>query len=239
MIEGFLQQVEVTKAPAAKAIIAPHAGYACSGPVAASAYARLAPARDVIKRVVLLGPSHQVQFDGLATTNVEAWATPLGTVDLDTAATQTIRALPQVRVLDEAHADEHSLEVHLPFLQVVLADFRIVPLLAGEASADQVAEVIETLWDGDETRFVVSSDLSHYHDYPTAQQMDSATTRAIEALRFRDIGEEQACGYVSIRALLRVAGQHGLTVRTLDLRNSGDTGGPWSHVVGYGSFAFG
>jgi hypothetical protein len=238
MIESFLREVKRTDAPAPKAVIAPHAGYIYSGPIAASAYARFASARDSIKRIVLIGPSHRVPFEGLATTSAETWATPLGAIPVDTAAIQQIRPLRQVSVLDEAHAYEHSLEVHLPFLQVVLADFRIVPLVVGYASDEEVAEVIEALWDGDETRFVISSDLSHYHDYATARGLDAATARAIESLKPQDIAEEQACGRMPVCGLLHAARRHGLRVRTVDLRNSGDTAGPRSEVVGYGAWAF-
>jgi AmmeMemoRadiSam system protein B len=252
MIEGFLREVKAAAGPACvaeaastqrrpvpKAIIAPHAGYIYSGPIAASAYARLAPSRETIKRVVLLGPSHRTPFKGLAAAGAEAFATPLGTVPVDTAAIRDLcQRLLQVSVLDEAHEDEHALEVQLPFLQVVLADFKIIPLLVGEADDKEVAEVIEALWGGDETRFVISSDLSHYHDHATAHELDTATARAIEELRPRDIGGEQACGCRPIHGLLRVVKARGLRVCTLDLRNSGDTAGPRNEVVGYGAFAF-
>jgi MEMO1 family protein len=237
MIGEFLRQAKVAAGPAPKAIIAPHAGYVYSGPIAASAYARLAPSRGNIRRVVLLGPSHFASFEGLAATGAAAFATPLGDVPVDTAAVRDVCSrLPQVSVLDEAHAGEHALEVHLPFLQVVLDGFTIVPLLVCDASDEEVAEVIEALWDGDETRFVISSDLSHYHDYASARELDAATARAVEELRPRDIGVEQACGRLSICGLLRAAQRHRLHARTLDLRNSGDTAGPRSEVVGYGAF---
>jgi len=238
MIEGFLRQVKAGDARAPKAVIAPHAGYVYSGPIAASAYARFSPARLAIRRVVLLGPSHYVAFRGLATTSAETWATPLGAVPVDTEGVHHITALPQVSILDEAHAQEHSLEVHLPFLQIVLVEFKIVPLVVGEAEDDEVAQVIETLWGGDETCFVISSDLSHYYDYATARELDAATARTIEHLRPRDISREQACGRVPIRGLLCAARTHGLRVETVDLRNSGDTAGPRSEVVGYGAWAF-
>lgn len=238
MIEGFLHEVKSSSAPASKAVIAPHAGYVYSGPIAASAYARFTPARDVIKRVVLLGPSHYVAFHGLATTSVETWTTPLGAVPVDTEAVRQVTALPQVKVLDEAHGQEHSLEVHLPFLQTVLGEFKIVPLVVGETEDQEVAQVIEALWGGDETRFVISSDLSHYYDYASARELDAATAQAIERLRPQDIGREQACGRMPICGLLRAAKTHGLRVETVDLRNSGDTAGPRSEVVGYGAWAF-
>lgn len=221
-----------------KALIAPHAGYAYSGPIAASAYARWLPAGDAIKRVVLLGPPHYVAFQGLAATCAETWTTPLGAVPVDMDTVSQILALPHVTILDEAHAREHSLEVQLPFLQVVLSEFKIVPLVVGEAGEDETAQVLETLWGGDETRFVISSDLSHYHHYARARELDAATARAIEQLRPQDIGHEQACGRVPIRGLLRAAKAHGLRAETVDLRNSGDTAGPRTEVVGYGAWAF-
>lgn len=239
MIEGFLREVKHTDAPKPKAVIAPHAGYVYSGPVAASAYARLMAARESIKRVVLIGPSHRARFDGLATTSTATWTTPLGAIPVDTAAIQQIRPLRQVCMLDQAHTFEHSLEVHLPFLQIVLADFKIVPLVVGKATGEEVAEVIERLWDGDETRFVISSDLSHYHDYATARELDAATARAIESLKPQDIGEEHACGRVPICGLLHSVQRHGLHAHTVDLRNSGDTAGPRDQVVGYGAWVVG
>lgn len=239
MIEGFLRDVKPPDTRAPKAIIAPHAGYIYSGPIAASAFAQFGPARDAIKRVVVLGPSHWVRIRGLATTSSQSWRTPLGEIPVDSAALKRIAALPQVSVLDEAHVREHSLEVELPFLQVVLRGFSLVPLLVGDASDAEVAEVMDHLWDGDETRFVISSDLSHYLDYASARKLDAATARAIEHLSPDEIGDDQACGRVPIRGLLRAARKHQLLARTLDLRNSGDTAGPRERVVGYGAWTLG
>lgn len=222
--------------PAPKAIIAPHAGYVYSGSIAASAYARLASARGTIRRVVLLGPAHRVGFRGLALSSAESFLTPLGTVAVDQEAIALIRALPQVHVLDQAHAQEHSLEVHLPFLQEALGSFSLVPLVVGDAEPEEVAEVLERLWGGRETLVVISSDLSHYHDYVTAQAMDRATSRAIENLRPEDIGYDDACGRNPVRGLLLVARRHGLHAKTIDLRNSGDTAGARDQVVGYGAY---
>ncbi|UCH53984.1 MAG: AmmeMemoRadiSam system protein B [Pseudomonadota bacterium] len=221
-----------------KAIIAPHAGYIYSGPVAASAYASLRAARDTITRVVLLGPAHRVPVKGLALSGVDAFATPLGDVPIDVEAIALINKLPQVKVLDRAHAEEHSLEVHLPFLQEILGEFKLVPLVVGDASAAEVGEVLERLWGGAETLIVISSDLSHYHDYATAQRMDAKTSKAIEALRYEDIGYEDACGRIPVSGLLHVARRRGLHARTVDLRNSGDTAGPRHQVVGYGAYLF-
>ncbi|MCC6207660.1 MAG: AmmeMemoRadiSam system protein B [Gammaproteobacteria bacterium] len=223
---------------APKAVIAPHAGYIYSGPVAATLYARLAPARDRIRRVVLLGPAHRIAFSGLALSSATAFTTPLGDVPLDTAACARLLSLPQVRILDEAHRAEHSLEVQLPFLQEVLTEFTLVPLVVGDTTSEKVSEVIETLWGGDETLIMISSDLSHYHDYATARRLDAATSRAIEALRPQDIQLEDACGRNPVNGLLLSARRHGLHAHTLDLRNSGDTAGPRDRVVGYGAYAF-
>ncbi len=224
--------------PVPKALIAPHAGYVYSGAVAAEAYARLAPAAERITRVVLIGPCHRVAVRGLAVSGAEGFATPLGTVPVDDAARTRALELPQVRVLDDAHAEEHSLEVHLPFLQVMLGDFSIVPLVVGQASTDQVAGVLEALWGGPETLIVVSSDLSHYLDYEAARTMDGETCRAIERLDAAGIGPEQACGRVPVAGLLALARRRGLRVATVDLRNSGDTAGTRDRVVGYGAWVF-
>jgi len=219
-----------------KALIAPHAGYVYSGTTAAAAYTELGAAATQVRRVVLLGPSHRVPFRGVALTRADAYATPLGLVPTDAGATERVRALPQVGVLDEAHGPEHSLEVHLPFLQAALGEFTLVPLVVGEAAPESVAEVIEVLWGGPETLVVVSTDLSHYLDYDTARRVDRETTRAIKALE-TTIRPEQACGSRPLNGLLLYARTHGLGVRTLKLTSSGDTAGPRDRVVGYGAYA--
>jgi len=222
-----------------KAIIAPHAGYVYSGPVAATAYATLEACDPPVERVVLLGPSHRRFVEGLAAPSVAFFTTPLGDVAIDREAIEGILALPQVQVLDEAHVLEHSLEVHLPFLQVVLGDFSLVPFSVGRASPQEVAEVLDRLWGGPETLVVISSDLSHYLDYERARRLDGDTTRAIEALDPEGLHEEGACGRVPIRGLLHTARRRGLRCRTVDVRNSGDTRGGRDRVVGYGSYLFG
>jgi MEMO1 family protein len=238
LIVALLGQAPPATGPPPKAIIVPHAGYIYSGPIAASAYAQLVPRRSVIRRIVLLGPAHFVPLEGLAAPSAHAFATPLGLVPVDTEALRRVELLPQVKVLDEAHAREHSLEVHLPFLQTVLGDFTLVPLAVGNASPDEIGQVLEALWGGPETLLVISSDLSHYYDSQTAQRLDRATAKAIETLKLEAVGEDQACGRMPIRGLLHAARRHGLRARTLDLRNSGDTAGPRDQVVGYGAFVF-
>ena len=168
----------------------------------------------------------------------DCFKTPLGDIELDREAIKTITVLSKVSVLDEAHAQEHSLEVHLPFLQLVLDDFKIIPLVVGDTDPEEVGEVLEKLWGGDETVIVISSDLSHYHDYVTAQSMDARTSRAIETLHPEQIHFEDACGRNPINGLLVAAKNHGLNPATVDLRNSGDTAGPRDQVVGYGAYVF-
>lgn len=224
--------------PSLKALIVPHAGYRYSGAVAGTAYARLARVRDRIRRVVLLGPVHRVAVRGLALPGVDAMSTPLGTIPLDSEAIETLVDLPQVVTSPAAHAQEHSLEVHLPFLQETLADgFRIVPLAVGDANPAEVAEVLDHLWGGPETLIVVSSDLSHYLPYPVAVREDRATADDILALD-PGIDHAHACGATPVNGLLAAARAHGLQAELLDLRNSGDTAGDKSRVVGYASFAF-
>jgi len=223
-------------APAPKAVIAPHAGYVESGPVAATAYARVLPARGRIERVVLMGPAHRVPLSGVAVSGADAFATPLGEVAVDAEGRKQVLALSTVAVSDEVHAEEHSLEVHLPFIQVVLGEVAVLPLAVGQMPAADVADVLEAVWGGPETLVVLSSDLSHHHDHATAAALDRATARAIEACRPGDVGVDRACGVFALRGLLVAALRRRLEVTTIDLRTSADTVGSPDSVVGYGSF---
>lgn len=238
MVTNFLRETKASIGSVPKAIIAPHAGYIYSGPIAASVYAQITPAHDTITKVVLLGPSHQVPFSGLAASSMQEFATPLGNIPLDRQAIDDILPLPQVSILEPAHAYEHSLEVQLPFLQEVLEDFTLIPLVVGEATKEQVGEVLEKLWGGAETLIVISSDLSHYLEYHAAQKMDKLTSTAIEELRPENIHSEQACGRNPINGLLHIARNRGMQAQTVDLRNSGDTAGSKDQVVGYGAYVF-
>lgn len=220
-----------------KAVIAPHAGYIYSGPIAASAFATLASQRNTIHRVVLLGPTHRVAVRGLALPTSNAFSTPLGNVPIDRQAADAISDLPQVVFSDSAHRYEHSLEVEIPFLQMVLDEFALLPIAVGEASPTAVREVLDRLWGGGETLIVVSSDLSHYLPYDDARQIDARTAHQITGLDPL-INHYQACGATPVNGLLLAARQHGLQAQQLDLRNSGDTAGDRSRVVGYGAFAF-
>lgn len=220
-----------------KALIVPHAGYIYSGGVAAEAYDRLRQARGIVRRVVLLGPCHRVPVRGLALPEAAAFETPLGKVPIDREAIESLAGLPQVVVSSAVHAEEHALEVQLPFLQRVLGEFSLVPLAVGAATPEQVAEVIGRLWGGAETLIVISSDLSHYHPYDEARAIDRGTAQAILDCS-TDIDHEQACGATPVAGMLIAAKRHKLNVELLDLRNSGDTAGGRARVVGYASFAF-
>jgi AmmeMemoRadiSam system protein B/AmmeMemoRadiSam system protein A len=221
-----------------KAMVVPHAGTVYSGPIAASAYALLQGAAPETQRVVLLGPSHRVALEGLALPGCGAFETPLGAVPVDAEGAAAALAIPGVRENRAAHAREHSLEVQLPFLQLVLGSFSIVPLVVGEASPELVARVLEALWGGEETLFVISTDLSHYLPYREAQDLDGRTTLQLLALDEAGIEEGQACGRAGLQGLLRLSRRRRLRARQLDLRNSGDTAGDRGRVVGYGAFAF-
>jgi hypothetical protein len=220
-----------------KVLIVPHAGYMYSGSVAAEAYDRLRPGRGIVHRVVLLGPCHRVPVRGLALPEATAFATPLGQVPIDQEAIESLAGLPQVVVSRAAHAEEHALEVQLPFLQRVLGEFSLVPLAVGAATPEEVAEVIDRLWGGAETLIVISSDLSHYHPYAEARAIDRSTAQAILDYS-TEIDHEQACGATPVAGMLLVAKRHKLKVELLDLRNSGDTAGGRGRVVGYAAFAF-
>lgn len=237
-VRHLLEHATPPPGPAPRALIVPHAGYIYSGPVAATAYLTLLPVREQIRRVILFGPSHRVPFHGIALSQATEFMTPLGPIALDRHAIQSLQQLPGVMNLDAAHAYEHSLEVQLPFLQSILGEFKLVPLVVGDCDAETVAKVIERFWDDPHSLIVISSDLSHYHDYATAQRMDSNTSHAIEALNSAAIGYDDACGRNPILGMLEVARRHELEAHTLDLRNSGDTAGPREQVVGYGAFSF-
>jgi len=219
-----------------KVLIAPHAGYVYSGAVAASAYVELWQRAAHISQVVLLGPAHRAAVRGIAVASAATFETPLGSVALDTELRVRALRLPGVALGDAAHEHEHSLEVHLPFLQAVLGDFTLLPLLVGDATPQTVAEVLDEVWGGGDTLIVVSSDLSHFHEYREARAIDATTVAAIED-QLPTIAPQQACGCYPLNGLLTATRRRGLQIVTLDVRNSGDTAGGRDRVVGYASFA--
>ena len=238
-VQTLLAEVEPHHLPIAgpvKALIAPHAGYLYSGATAACAYA-LVKERNDIEHVVLLGPSHRVAFRGRALSSATSFATPLGDVPVPRALATAAAALAPVTVFDAAHTAEHSLEVHLPFLQIALPGVPVLPLVTGDTTPEEVESTLAALTNDDARSLViVSTDLSHFLDYASACTVDRRTTRAIEALE-TTVTPEQACGCRALNGLLRFASSNALSVNTLDVRNSGDTAGAKDRVVGYGSYA--
>lgn len=236
-VDGLLLAADVAAIGRPKAIIAPHAGYLYSGPIAASAMASLRSAVDRITRVVVIGPSHRVAFRGLALPAASAFTTPLGRLELDLEGAAALARLPQVRIAAAPHAEEHGIEVELPFLQRLLGKFMLLPLVVGEATGEEVTQALDAVWGGDETLVVVSSDLSHYLDDETARRRDRQTVERLLALR-PDLQSHEACGAVAINGILPLARRHGLEPELLDLRSSGDTAGGRDRVVGYCAVAF-
>lgn len=239
-LDDFLNEQSIATGDATpnfpKALIVPHAGYIYSGGVAAKAYAKLAPFRHTIKRVVLLGPCHRVPVGGLALSSADFFETPLGRIPLDKELVRSLSRLPQVFTFDDTHTEEHSLEVHLPFLQTLLSDFTIVPLIVGQASPAEVSEALNLIWGGEETLIIISTDLSHYLDYDQCQSLDNQTVQAIENFDINAIKNQQACGRIPLKGLLETAQARSMSIETLDVKNSGDTAGPKDRVVGYGSW---
>ncbi len=219
-----------------KAIIAPHAGYMYSAPVAASAYKLLEPLAHKIKQVVLLGPAHRFSFNGVATPDADYFETPIGTIKINSTLCKQAEQLNYVHPDSLAHKEEHSLEVHLPFLQTLLNDFELTPLLVGNCNHKNISNLLELFWENEETLFVISTDLSHFHTYETAKKQDFLTSGYIETLQPEKINYNDACGRNPLNGLLTLAKKHQLNVKCLDLRNSGDTSGNKDRVVGYGSY---
>ena len=236
-VRRYLQQAKVQTTTPPKALIAPHAGYIYSGPVAGNAYAQLESRSGTISRVVILAPAHRVAFSGIAYSSATLFRTPLGDVEVDLEALNSVTELAQLQQRDDAFHDEHSIEVHLPFLQETLSGFKIVPLLVGDATPAQVDELLEALWGDSETLILISSDLSHYLSYDAARKMDQEATIAIESLNPDALSYHHACGRTPVSGLLLAARRHRLKVETLDLRSSGDTAGTRDRVVGYGAYA--
>jgi AmmeMemoRadiSam system protein B len=237
-VSELFRDAAVSATGVPKALIVPHAGYVYSGGVAASGFATLRAVAETIKRVVVIGPAHYVQVRGIAAPTVDAFATPLGRVAVERDAVIALGDMASVVQTDAPHAPEHALEVELPFLQLLVPAFAIVPLVVGEAGPQEVAAVLRRLWGGAETLIVVSSDLSHYHDYETARRLDAATAAAIERGDWNNIGPDQACGFLPVAGLLIEAERRGLRAQRLSLCNSGDTASSRDRVVGYGAWMF-
>lgn len=237
MIKTFLKEQKSNKSyPNPKALIVPHAGYIYSGSIAASAYNLITDMKDIIKNVVMLGPAHRVPFYGIATTHANFFATPIDKIEVNQKAIEESITLDNVNIFDKAFENEHCLEVQMPFLQLLLKNFTIAPFIVGDATPEMVKELINLFLGKNDTLIIISSDLSHFHSYEKAKKIDSLTSTAIEALSPFDLNYESACGRLAIQGLLLAAQEKNLSVKLLDYRNSGDTAGDKSSVVGYGAY---
>ncbi|MEA1989063.1 MAG: AmmeMemoRadiSam system protein B [Pseudomonadota bacterium] len=223
--------------PIPRALILPHAGYIYSGCAAYEGYQYWQAASEKIKTVVVIGPAHRVAFEGIATVGVELLETPLGLVEVDGDLRDYMIKEGLISVADQAHAAEHSIEVHLPFIQSMLPNAKILPLLDGMVSADKVKKIIESLWNDSGVYFVISSDLSHFHSYDEAKAIDKQTANLIESGDWQALNGNRACGYIGIQGLLKMQVSHSLKLEQIRLINSGDTAGDKQRVVGYGSWA--
>lgn len=235
-VSQLLDTQEVNSDGMPEALIVPHAGYIYSGSTAACAYNCLLTDPDQLHRVLLIGPAHRVHVDGMAIPSVDAFTTPLGDVPLDRAGLELIASLPGVSILDEAHRQEHSLEVQLPFLQMVLNDFTLIPVVVGAAAANRVAAVIDAFAEDPHTLVVISSDLSHFLGYDEARRVDSQTCEAILEKK-TSLRGKQACGAAAINGLMASDCVQNMQVKMLQACNSGDTAGQRDRVVGYAAFA--
>lgn len=220
-----------------RAIIAPHAGYNYSGPIAGSAYKALYSSKDQIKTVLILSPAHHYSLEGVALHSADAFSTPLGTIAVNQELKNKLKEFPFVKEIDEAFEQEHAIEVHLPFIQYILPHAKILPLVVGYSKPEEIEKIFDLCWTDIHNAFVVSSDLSHFLPYIQAQKIDNLTARQIEKSLYQEIGHDQCCGFFPIRGLLKFANKMQLKISTLDLRNSADTAGDKSRVVGYGAFA--
>jgi MEMO1 family protein len=236
MVRTLLGEAESSGKGELVGVIAPHAGYMYSGPIAASAFAQIAAARHSFTRVLLIGPAHYVPVRGIVAASAARFATPLGEIPVDLRAVASLVDAGLISIDDRAHAPEHSLEVELPFLQVVLGRFALIPLLVGDASRQEVAAVVGAVMDA-HTILVVSTDLSHYLAATEAKARDLASALTIERLDDSCLGPNDACGYVALNGALRAAKETRWQIARLDLRNSGDTSGERRRVVGYGAWS--
>lgn len=238
-VDRYVQGGVAGALPSVRALLVPHAGYLYSGPVAGRAYATL-PRDGRIRTVYLLGPSHYHSLDMAGLSSADAFATPLGEIPVDRRASERLLTGHPLRIAaDPAHAPEHSLEVQLPFLQRVLGDVAIVPILLTLPSRDDLARDLAARLRGDPAALlIVSTDLSHHHPYETAARLDRRYIDAVLTGDRAGVLAGEACGRAAVAVLVAVAAELGWTAHLLDLRNSGDTAGPRDAVVGYAAVAY-
>jgi MEMO1 family protein len=233
-VDGLLKQFELKPTRRPRALICPHAGYRYSGAMAAQAFSQIRG--EAYDQVVLMGPSHRVAFRGVAVADADAFETPLGQLPLTGKLTELTRSKLFVKA-SAPHEEEHSIEVELPFLQRTLSKFTLSPLVFGEVDEQAVAHELGALV-SPTTLFIVSSDLSHYHDYDEAVSLDRATIDSILKLDIQSVSCAEACGRSPLATLLHLAAWQNWEPELLGYQNSGDTAGDKSRVVGYTAIAF-
>ncbi|MEG3641038.1 AmmeMemoRadiSam system protein B [Magnetococcus sp. PR-3] len=239
LVQNLLKQAPQLHSHEPRAFVAPHAGYRYSGLTAAYAYKTLQAAKkEKPRRVFLIGPSHRVYLEGASLGRYDAYKTPLGLIELDLALIERmVKNEPDLSADPAAHAQEHSLEVHLPFLQEQLKHFTLVPMVFGKMEPSRVAEILAK-YSEEEDLIVGSSDLSHFYDYDKAVALDTTCNKALLDMDLETMASCEACGNIAIRALMQTAQKKGWQPELADYRNSGDTAGDKSRVVGYASYLF-
>lgn len=234
MVNDFLKKAKAKKISGKiKGLVEPHAGYIYSGLTAAYGYKLLSQLDKNRKwKIILLGPSHHAYFSGAAISTTDFWLTPLGKVRVEKIKIEGLLDIPEARLY------EHSLEVQLPFLQCVLNDFSIIPILTGEIDPKELSDILIPILD-DKTIIITSSDLSHFHSYEEANKIDKIANEAIPKLEIKKVEEEvEACGKTGILTLMHIAKKMKWKGKLLHFCNSGDVTGDKSQVVGYGCYAF-
>ncbi|MFW5887929.1 MAG: AmmeMemoRadiSam system protein B, partial [Bacteriovoracia bacterium] len=220
MIQSFLDKAKPTQYTPL-AIVAPHAGYVYSGPIAGSAYHALDKVKEKINTLIVISPAHRYGFRGVARHSADLFQTPLGNLKVNKELLDQLDEFEQVVELDEAFESEHALEVHLPFIQEVfkdkISDISIVPLVVGMTKPEEVAEVIEKIWQGDDRFLIVSSDMSHFLSYKDAKNTDFDTSQVLEKLDWQQLAHDSACGYFPLRGLMQVCQKRGLHLHSIDL----------------------
>lgn len=218
-------------------LIVPHAGYEYSAQVAAKAYVELGKYSGGIKNVIVVGPAHFVNLKGAALPSHGYFSTPLGEIPVNQQLIDELKENPLFKINDQAFAKEHSVEVQLPFLQKMLKNFKVVPIVYGQVDPQQLAAALQKLAQAEDTVLVFSADLSHYYDAPVAEKIDRQTAKII-AEGNADITAEMSCGAEGINAAMILAKQLQMSSRLLDLTHSGKVRGDMSRVVGYGAWSF-
>ncbi len=235
MIENFSSsEREIIYKP--KAIIVPHAGFIYSGDIAAKAYKALIPLVDNYKKIILLSPAHRKSVTGVAYHNARKFACPIGDIPVNAELLSILKTNDSVYNDDEAFNFEHGLETHFPFISYIFRDISFLPLIVGNIDTQKLSDIFNLFWQADDILFIISSDLSHFHNYEICKTLDHETTQHIINLNYEKINHDAACGYYPLCGALKLAKDNNQKCYLLSLKNSGDSIGDKDSVVGYGSF---